>query len=310
MENIKKINSAYGNFPEHNRFDYPDYMVRVTAGNGGESYLIFGSEKTALYDTGMAYCHEGVVDNIEKALADRGRNTIDYALMSHTHYDHIGALPYILKRWPDATVVGSKKARQVFASDGAKATMKRLGEAARDNFTDSKEPVDVDGFRVDMVVGEGDRIDMGDRYFVVMETKGHTNCSLTYVLEPQSLMFTCESTGVMRNPGNIHTAILKSYKDSIDSAERCKAYGAKQLISPHYGIIPEDRTDYYFDLYIECAEAEKDFILKCRDEGMSRDEIFEAFDERNWSDERGRAQPREAFEENAKYSIMHILNNF
>ncbi len=39
-----------------NRFDFPENIVRVTAGNGGEALLILGSEKTVLVDCGMAYC--------------------------------------------------------------------------------------------------------------------------------------------------------------------------------------------------------------------------------------------------------------
>ena len=69
-----------------------------------------------------------------------------------THYDHIGALPYITKRWPEVVVCAAAKAKSVFKSEGAKGTMKRLGEAARDEFSASKTPVSVDGLRVDRVV--------------------------------------------------------------------------------------------------------------------------------------------------------------
>jgi len=306
----RNISDIYGEFPGNDRFHYPDNMTRVTSGYGGESILVFGEEKTALYDTGMAYCHQGTVENIRKALEDHGRCGLDYILMSHTHYDHIGALPYLLREWPEAVVVGSAKAKKVFSSEGARATMKRLGEYARDNYVKSDEPVSTEGLRVDMVVGDGDRVDIGDAYFVVIETKGHTDCSLTYVLEPQGIMFASESTGVIRGPGQMHTAILKSYRDTMESAAKCREYRPRQIIGPHYGILPPDMTDYYFDLYVKAAEEEKAFILGCRDSGMTEKEIFRAFDKKYWSDERGRAQPRAAFLENAKYSVKHILENY
>ena len=38
------------------RFSFPADVQRVTAGYGGEALLVYGSEKTALIDCGMAYC--------------------------------------------------------------------------------------------------------------------------------------------------------------------------------------------------------------------------------------------------------------
>jgi len=36
--------------------DFDKKIKRVTAGEVGESFLIIGSEKTAIVDTGAAYC--------------------------------------------------------------------------------------------------------------------------------------------------------------------------------------------------------------------------------------------------------------
>ena len=302
----------YQKFPGHDRFAYPEYIKRVTAGFGGETLLIFTAEKTALYDCGMAYCHKGTVKNIEEALKEKGRNSIDYILLSHSHYDHIGALPYILEKWSDAEVIGAEKIYSVFKSDGAKKTMKRLGEKARDNFHgDPEEPVLVEGFRLDRAVSDGEKINMGEgKYFKVLETKGHTDCSLTYVFEPEGLMFLSESTGVLRQPGMMHTAILKNYEDTINSAEKCKAYGAKQLIGPHYGLVPADYTDKYFDLYMEAAEDLKEYILFWAEKGLDHDELLKKVEEKCWSEARGRAQPKAAFLENAGYTVDLICREF
>lgn len=295
----------------HDSFDVPEYLQRVTAGTGGEAFLIFAKDVTVLHDCGMAYCYKGLIMNIERALAEHDRDHLDYILLSHSHYDHVGALPYVLQRFPDATVIGAHKAEKVFKSEGARRTMKRLGEAARNQYSDSKEDVLTDGLRVDYIAKDGDLIELGSGEFIkVIESTGHTDCSLTYLLQPQNMMFTSESTGIPRPFGDLHTSILKNYHETIEAAKKCKAEAPKHLLVPHYGLLPEELTEEYFDIYIQFAEAEKDFIIGKHDEGMDYDQIMKAYEERYWSDERSENQPKAAFLENAQHIVRHILHVF
>lgn len=304
------MNTIFNDFPNHDRLKFPEGLTRVTAGKGGEAILVFGSEKTFLVDCGMAYCGDRVVRNIEFALAMNNRNTVDGILISHSHYDHIGALPYIKKRWPEAVVYGAAKAKKIFSRPGARALMKELGTAARDLYSECKNEIITDGLEVDVVVGEGDEITIGDEYFKVLETKGHTDCSLTYVLEPRKIMFASESTGVLENPQFVHTSILKSYKDSMKSALKCKAYGAKYIICPHFGMLPDYFSDEYFDLYIKSAEYKKDFLFDLYKKGYTIDQILNEYSKHHWSEQRGNVQPKEAFLINAKHMINVILKEF
>ena len=66
-EYIRKNNEFIREFPGNKRFGLPDNMARVTAGGGGETFLIFGENKTVQYDCGMAYCHEQLIRNIKNA---------------------------------------------------------------------------------------------------------------------------------------------------------------------------------------------------------------------------------------------------
>lgn len=309
-KNMNENHQLFQDFPGFDRFDYPEGTYRVTAGMGGEAILVIGSRYTALYDTGMAYCAEGTISNIKTVLHRHQRTRVDYILVSHTHYDHIGALPYVLKEWPDAIVCGAAKAMMVFKSEGARKLMRYLGEEARNSFTGSRKPIETEGMRVDRIVTDGSRINLGDKYFNVIVTKGHTDCSLTFVLEPDSIMFASESTGLLRGPGVIHTSILKSYRDAIQSARKCKNYGVQKIISPHFGCIPYDIVPQYFDMFHESAERGRDFVLSLRDQGLDFDGIMKAYEAEYWFEERSKFHPKAAFLENAKHEVSCILREF
>ena len=75
--------------------------MRVTAGHGGEVLLILGEEKTALYDCGMAYCHDRLIKNIEEQLRKAGREEIDLD----------SSVPYALRSYRRAALYSEEMAR-------------------------------------------------------------------------------------------------------------------------------------------------------------------------------------------------------
>jgi len=293
--------AGFENFRGFDRFDFPEGIVRVTAGQGGEALLITGSEKAALYDCGMAYCGDKLIENIKSRLGDR---PLDYVLASHTHYDHIGALPFIRQAWPGVVTVGAEHAKKVFSSQGAINTINSLGENAWRLYEATNEYIiPPAGFAIDKVVGDGDRISLGHEEIVVIETGGHTNCSLAFALEPQKTLFMSESTGVLEGPDKIHATILKSYRDSMTSVEKSRNYGAKRLISPHYGLMPEFYNERYWELYLSTIEDYRFFLFELFERGLDDEEILVQYEELRRDGIVKIEQPREAFLMNARVVI-------
>lgn len=311
----KHHRSLFTDFEGHDRFDYPSGIIRVTGGFGGEATLILGTRKTALLDCGMAYCGDQTANNIKKALAGKtdalgAPRKLDYILLSHTHYDHVGGAPYIKQHWPDASICAGAYAEHVLQRPSALKVIQRLGEEAEKKFgTGDLAKITVEGLKVDKVLRDGENLSLGDETIHVLDTPGHTNCSTTYILEPANIMFTSESTGVLEGEGSIHGAVLKSYLDARASLERCKAYGAKQLISPHYGMVPPYYTKEYWELYERKLDEEQSFIQDMYDQNLSESEMVKRFADRYWAEERAQEQPLEAFLLNARNTIKAAKNS-
>ena len=302
---IPKDNGYYENFQGHDRFDVPEPIYRVTGGQGGESYLIVGSEKTALFDCGMACWNRELISNIHEILDPLGK-TLDYVLMSHTHYDHIGALPYLIKEWPEVKVCGAEKAVKVFTSEPALKTMRELGDNAADLYGADSGPVTTDGLRIDIVLKDGDVTDLGDIRAAFYESKGHTDCSASYMIEPMKVLFLSESVGQYEGPGRMDISVLKSFRQSFETAERMSALGAKRIVSMHYGFIPEYYNDKYFEEYINEAKWERELIVKCIKKGFSDDEISDIHDIFYWEEGLRAAHPYDAYHMNTMITIKLV----
>ncbi|MBQ4649999.1 MAG: MBL fold metallo-hydrolase [Firmicutes bacterium] len=310
--NTPEDNGYYLSYPQytgHNRTDYPEPLVRVTAGEGGEAILILGSEKTGLYDCGMACFSDKLIENIKCVFEGTGRK-VDYIFLSHTHYDHVGALPYILNEWPDAVVCANAKAASVFSKPGAKATMERLGNNAKNLFGVKDVEITAEGLRVDMVLEEGDKISLGDEEVVMYEAKGHTDCSVCYYIMPHKILFTNESTGVHVSPEFLYPSILKSYQQTIDTAEKLKKIDVKWVIAAHYGVLPQELNKSFFDRYIAEARKERKIIMDAIAAGMTYEEILDEHKKVFWTEGRRRNHPFEAYRINAEATVKLTMKDY
>ncbi len=84
-----------------------DRLIPLPDGTTYNSYLIKGSEKTALLDTVDPSKTDVLIDNLSKA----GVNKLDYVIAHHAEQDHSGSLPDILSLYPDAKVVTNPKCK-------------------------------------------------------------------------------------------------------------------------------------------------------------------------------------------------------
>ena len=309
---VRKHRDCRNGFKGHNPKQYPVPLKDVTGGQGGDVLLILGPEKTALYDAGMCCFADRTIANIENVLLQEGR-TLDYIFLSHSHYDHIGALPYILDRWPDAQVLASEKTKKVFESEGARRLIQKMGENAGSLYGAPHIKIRTEGLRVDRVLRDGYRISLGtdesgeDCFIEALETRGHTDCSMSYLIQPEMILLCSESCGVLISPDHIEVSALKSFGETMEAARKLKKLEIRHLYSQHYGMVPEWFIGKFFDLYIRLAEEQKKFIEEMAEGGASFEEILKAHEERFWEEGREREQPYEAYRLNAESEIHQIL---
>ena len=84
-----------------------DALIPLPDGTSYNSYLIMGSDKTALVDTVDPAMEEVLVDH----LMQLGVDDIDYVIANHAEQDHSGTIPCVLEIYPEAKVVCTSKCK-------------------------------------------------------------------------------------------------------------------------------------------------------------------------------------------------------
>jgi len=86
-----------------------DELIPLPDGTSYNSYIVKGSQKTALIDTVDPAKEKELLANLEELKIDK----IDYVIANHAEQDHSGSIPKMLELYPDAKVVTNPKCQKM-----------------------------------------------------------------------------------------------------------------------------------------------------------------------------------------------------
>jgi glyoxylase-like metal-dependent hydrolase (beta-lactamase superfamily II) len=282
--------------------------INCIAHKTSEGNLLIGENYIAMFDCGMAHCSDGTIQNVKNALKDR---PLDYLFITHTHYDHIGALPFFRKEWSSLRLVTSQIGAAVLLKDTPRRVIRELSIVA---INEHNAKVDTaysdDDFHADVIVKEGDIIPLGGLSVKILETPGHTKDALSFFIPELELLIASETTGILLSDDNVYPLYLTSFNDTISSIKKCRSLPYKYLSMPHSGIADEKDANVFFDKALESATACRDFILDMNEKKLDQEAMFDMFYKKYGTETLLSYQPWEAFAANARATIACTLREF
>ncbi len=145
-----------------------DELIPLAEGTTYNSYLVIGSEKTALIDTVDPSKTNTLIRNLESLNLKK----IDYVISNHAEQDHSGSIPKILELYPEAKVVTNKKCK---------------------GFLEELLLIDDERF---MTVNEGDTLSLGNKTFEFILTPWvHWPETMSTYLREEKILFSCDFFG-------------------------------------------------------------------------------------------------------------------
>jgi glyoxylase-like metal-dependent hydrolase (beta-lactamase superfamily II) len=282
--------------------------INCIAHKTSEGKLLVGETNTALFDCGMAHCAQATIQNVKNALQDR---PLDYLFISHTHYDHIGALPFFRNEWPSLRLITSQTGADILLKDTPRRVIRELSIVAAN---DCNAPFDSaysdDAFHADVIIKEGDSVPLGGVSVEILETPGHTRDTISFFIPELEILIASETSGFLLPGDSVYPTYLSSFNDAVRSIEKCRKMPYQFLSLPHTGIVPEEYANGFFEKAMEAAIVCRDFILDMNKKNLNRETMIDMFFQKYGSEKLFSYQPKEAFTTNAHATIACTLREF
>jgi len=232
------------------------------------SYLV-NSRIPALIDSGMTVMGPVLYEDLKPY----HNYPKIYHLLTHSHFDHCGSTPFLLKKLKNMEVMAGAHAVEVLKKESAISLIRSLNEDMEKSLgiTDgilNGERITFEGFPIHKVLKENEVIELGDGvYFEVYEVPGHTRDSLCYRIMPDNAIFAGEAYGVPTLSGKrVYPQFLVSFKDYMNSLKKMRKLEPRWIGLAHGGVIGGDEAISFLEKSIidseEFAEMIKERILK------------------------------------------------
>ncbi len=223
---------------------------------GLPSYLVDG-DFPAIVDAGIAFMGPSYIRAIRCILGDRKPT---YLLLTHSHFDHCGAVSALISAFPSLKVVSSDRTRAIIGRKNAIFLIKQLSIAAEEMAQDMGIPVESSNgfseFEVHRTVSEGDRLQISNTITIeVMETPGHTRDSLSYYIPERKVLFTGEAAGIQDQTGYIYSEWLVDVDAYTRSLRRLANLQPKGVCTGHnFAFTGKDAVDYLQRAIAQCSD--------------------------------------------------------
>ena len=225
-----------------------DSLIPLPDGTSYNSYLITGSEKTALIDTVDPTMEQVLVKHLDELEV----KTLDYLIANHAEQDHSGTIPRILAKYPEAKLVCTPRCKGMLID---------LLLVAEDRF---------------ITVEDRETISLGDRTleFIHAPWVHWPETMLTYLRE-EKILFSCDFFGshlatsnlYVSDEGQVYEAAKRYYAEIMmpfrtniqKNLEKIKDYPVA-IIAPSHGPM-YDKPDFIINAHRDWAFGEPKNIV-------------------------------------------------
>lgn len=270
-------------------------------------YYLEGDGEAMLISGGLSYLAPLLLEQFARFGLSEGK--IGKLLILHSHFDHVGVVPFLKRRLPGMRIFASARAWDILAKPQAIETVNFFSRAAADLYGPPGlyENYDLDwplGLRGEMV-GEGDTLAVGQYQVRIIQTPGHSSCSIAAYV-PQLKALLPSDAGGIPHEDTIVAAGNSNFTQYQQSLEKLRALPVDYLCADHFGYVRGEEAAGYIERSIQAAAQERarleEILRRVGEVDAAAREMTEAF----FADNPDYFLPRPIFEGVARQKMRHL----
>jgi glyoxylase-like metal-dependent hydrolase (beta-lactamase superfamily II) len=273
-------------------------------------YLLKGREYMFI-EGGMSY----VVPILLRQLDERGidQSRITKFVILHSHFDHCGIVPFFKRRFPQIEVLASARTKEIYGKDKAIHFIRERNRAMIEYYGMQRQAaelnVDFDAIPVDRVVGEGDRVDLGDGLIVEFtEVPGHSSCSIAAYVAKIKALFASDAGGIPNEGGTIYPIGNENFLQFQRSLAKLNQYEIEILCAARNGVFLGEDGREFISKTIRAAEQLRQEVIKRFAEIGDRENVTAEFCDRIYAEVKTVDIPKDIFLRVIKSIVDNIID--
>lgn len=218
-------------------------------------YLMEGRKGSMLISGGMTYILPDVLAQMKAFGIDAAK--IRQALILHAHFDHVGIIPWFKRTWPEIEILASARAWELLGMPKAIQTINTFSHRVTERMGLSERLAGYDFlWRDDMTgstVSEGDRMDLGELNIQILETPGHSSCSVSAYEASLQALFPSDAGGMPLEDVIIPLG-NSNFTQFQESLAKLAPLPVSFFCADHYGYITGSEAGGFIAQTIEAAK--------------------------------------------------------
>lgn len=271
--------------------------------------FILDAGEPVLFDPGVSAFGPMYLKELAARFGARVRESL-LILLTHSHFDHCGAAPYLLRAIPCARIGCSPHAADVLQKEKAIALIRRFNAEYEERMRDELQGQDTSftALPVSLRLSEGDTVKLAGGTLEVFETPGHTKDCLSYLWRERGILFAGEAAGVYTGV-EFHSVFLSDYASYIASIRKIMKIAPDALCVAHAGVLEgAAAVADYLQAALGAAEAYREKIERSLERHSDdAEKVVEEITREEWDSQREPVINRNPFMINLRAKTQVIL---